>query len=113
MAFALGAGVFATTARGTSIQIVRAIARGIRAAELAAILRVVERPRAVHGGAIVPDHEIADAPGVAIDELRLGRVLRQIAKEQSPLRDRPVDDARLVRREIERAPARARDRADQ
>ena len=72
------------------------------AAQLAAVLRVVEGPRAVHRGAVVPDHEVADAPGMAVDELRLGRVLDQVAQEEPPLRDRPVDDPRRVRGYIER-----------
>src|SRR6266446_3613153 len=83
------------------------------AAELAAILHVVERPRAMHGGAIVPDHQVADPPFVTVDELPLGRVLRQVAQHQTPLRQRPVDDPRLVRCEIERAPERARDRPNE
>ena len=32
------------------------------ASQLAAVPGVVEGPRAVHGGAVVPDHEVADAP---------------------------------------------------
>src|SRR5213594_4145093 len=63
-------------------------------------------------GAVVPDDEIADAPGVTVDELRLGRGLHQIAEEQPSLRGGPVDDPRLVRRQIERAPERAREGSD-
>src|ERR1044072_8991848 len=42
-----------------------------RAAQLAAVALVVERPGAMHGAAIVPDHEIMRPPDVAIEELRL------------------------------------------
>src|SRR6266403_4093130 len=82
---------------------------GGHAAKLTAILRVVERPRAVHRRAVVPDHEVPDAPLVPVDVLALGRVLRQIVQEEAPLRDRPVDDARLMRGQVERAAAGARD----
>src|SRR5690349_1083898 len=47
------------------------------AAKLAAILRVVEWPRPVHRRPVVPDHEIADTPGMTINEFPLGRMLRQ------------------------------------
>jgi hypothetical protein len=53
--------------------------------QLPPVLPVVERTSAVHRGAIVPDHEVTDPPGMAVDELRLGRVLRQIAQEQPSL----------------------------
>src|SRR6266852_4296092 len=86
---------------------------GRHATELAAVLRVVERQRPMHRRALVPDHEIADAPGVTVDELPLGRVLHQVAEQQPSFGDRPVDDARLVGRQVERAPERARDGADQ
>ena len=33
----------------------------------------VERPRAVHGAAIVPDHQVALVPAVRMDERRLHR----------------------------------------
>src|SRR5262249_60831987 len=78
---------------------------GGHAAKLAAILRVVERRRAVHGRTVVPDHEVADAPGVTVDVLALRRVLRQVAQQKPALGDWPVDDARLVRGQVERAPA--------
>src|SRR5439155_25711303 len=82
---------------------------GGHTAKLATIFRVVERRRAVHGRTVVPDHEVADAPDVTVDVLALGRVLRQVAQQEPALRDRPVDDARLVRCQVERAPAGARD----
>ncbi len=81
--------------------------------ELAPVRRVVEGSGAVHGGAIVPDHQVADAPRVAVDELRLGRVLDQVAEEEPPLGDRPVDDPGRVRRDVERLAIGARDRPDE
>src|SRR5438094_8275060 len=86
---------------------------GRHAAQLAAILPVVERPGAVHRRAIVPDHQVPDAPFVTVHELPLGGVLRQVPQQKTPLRQRPVDDPRLVRREIERAAQRVRDRTDE
>ena len=39
---------------------------------------------AVHGAAVVPDHEIADAPSVAIYERRLRRELDQLEQQRCP-----------------------------
>jgi hypothetical protein len=47
--------------------------------------RVVVRSPAMHRGAVVPDDEIPDAPGVTVDELRLGRVLDQLAEDEPTL----------------------------
>ena len=74
---------------------------------------VVEGPRAVHGGAVVPDDEVAEAPRVAVHELRLGRVLDQVPQEEPALGHRPVDDPRRVRGDVERPAAGARDGADE
>src|SRR5712664_4342574 len=78
------------------------------AAKLASMSRVVEGAAAMHRGAVVPDHEVADAPAVPIDELRLCRVLDQVAKEQPSFGDRPADDLRRVRGEVGRSAPRAR-----
>src|SRR5207237_9107104 len=51
------------------------------AAQLAPMLRIVERPAAVHRGEVVPDDEIAHAPAMAVDEARLGGVLGEIAQQ--------------------------------
>src|SRR5213083_1538215 len=40
--------------------------------------QVVERGAAVHGAAIVPHHEVVDAPAVGIDELPPGGMLDQL-----------------------------------
>ena len=69
---------------------------GGHATELAAVLRVVEWPRAMHRGAVVPNHEVADAPGMAVDELRLGCVLYQVTEKEPRLGNRPVDDPRRM-----------------
>ncbi len=47
------------------------------AAQVAHLGRV-ERPRAMHGAAIVPDHQVALVPAVRVHELRLRRVLDQV-----------------------------------
>src|SRR5262245_34938703 len=66
-------------------------------AQLAAVLLVLEGARAMHRGPVVPDHQIADAPGLSIDELPLGGVLDEIAEQEPPLGQRPPDDAGGVR----------------
>jgi hypothetical protein len=38
----------------------------------------IVRPAAMHRTAIVPDHHVADAPVVPVDEHRLRRVRRQV-----------------------------------
>src|SRR5688572_33459836 len=43
------------------------------APQLAPVLQVLERRGPVHGAAIVPDDQVADPPGVPVDEPRLGR----------------------------------------
>src|SRR4029077_6527834 len=72
------------------------------ATQLAAMFAVVERSPAMHRGTVVPDHQIAHSPLVAIDELRLGCMLDQIAQQQPSLGHRPVDDARRMRGEVKR-----------
>jgi hypothetical protein len=46
----------------------------------------------VQQGAVVPDQEIALAPGVPVDEARLRREVRQLADEGAALVLRPADD---------------------
>src|SRR3954451_23924563 len=65
-------------------------------------LGLVERPAAMNRAAIVPDHEIADPPAVAVDEFGLCRVLDQLADQQHAVRHRPADDMRGMRGEIQR-----------
>src|SRR5579872_7180586 len=67
------------------------------AAQIAHFLQVIEAPRPVHHGAIVPHHQVADAPGMRIDELPLGRVLGQVADEGACLGNWPADDAADMR----------------
>src|SRR5262249_43972739 len=68
-------------------------------------LVTVEAPRAVHGAAVVPHHEIVDLPGVRVHELALGRVLGEIAQEYARLRHRPALDGSRVGGEEERLSA--------
>src|SRR5437899_3214995 len=42
----------------------------------------VERPRPMHGAAVVPDHQVALAPAMSVDELPLGGVLHQLHQQQ-------------------------------
>src|SRR5215472_6955068 len=56
---------------------------------------------AMHRVAVVPDDEIALSPSMAIDELPLGRVLGQIVQQQAAIRDRPADDVRCMRRQVQ------------
>src|SRR5262249_54778865 len=73
--------------------------------QLAAMLDVLEWGCPVHRAAVVPDDEVTDAPGVSVYELPLCGVLDQVAEEQPAFGHGPVDDARRVRRQIERAAA--------
>ena len=47
---------------------------------------------------VVPDHQIAEPPFVAVDETILGCVGAEIEQQQAPIRDRPADNVRAVRR---------------
>lgn len=46
----------------------------------------VEAVIAVHGRAVVPDHEVVLCPAMDVDELRLRRVFHQVADEGHGLR---------------------------
>ena len=79
-----------------------------RAPHVAHVIRCLEGRGAVHGAAIVPDHQIADLPLVAVDELRLRCEFDQLAKQRLSLLDRYADDVRCVRGNIQRVPRRTR-----
>ena len=74
------------------------VTRGLRnvegrhSAELAPVPRIGKGPRAVHRGAVIPDNKIANAPRMAIHELRLRGVFNQIAQQEPPLGNWPIDD---------------------
>src|SRR5512145_2075967 len=70
-------------------------------------LRLIVWPTAMHGAAIVPDDYIADPPAMAVDELVLRRVRRQIPQQQTPVGHRPAADVRCMRGEVERFALRA------
>src|SRR5437870_703496 len=72
-----------------------------------------ERARPMHRLAVVPHDEVADAPGVGVDELPLGGVLDEVAQEEARLRHRPAHDRAGVRGEVERLALRHRVRAHQ
>ncbi len=65
----------------------------------------VEPSGAMHGRSIVPHHQIAGSPAMAINELRLSRVFRQVAEKHSRLRDRPADECARVRGQEQRLAA--------
>src|SRR5579872_5811763 len=71
-------------------------------------LAFVVRPAAMHRVAIVPDDQIALAPFVAVDEASLRRMLLQVAEQQPPFGNRPADDVRPMRRQVQTLAARAR-----
>ena len=62
--------------------------------------QIVEVGAAVHGAAIVPDHQIVDAPAMGIDELALGGVRNELLDQRAAVRlpdmpkMRPAWDAR-------------------
>src|SRR5260370_23636079 len=62
-----------------------------RAAQVAHLVRGVERRGAVHGAAVVPDSQVPDLPLVAIDKLPLRREFHQYAEQSLALLDRHSD----------------------
>src|SRR6478752_8716124 len=63
-----------------------------RGAPHVAHLGVIETTNTMHDLPVVPHHEIMLPPLVRVDELRLRRVLHQVADEGTRLRHRPADD---------------------
>src|SRR5260370_37218881 len=51
------------------------------AAHVALVALVVEVQAAVHGAAVVPDHQVLHSPAMAVDELTLRGVLGQLFQE--------------------------------
>src|SRR5437763_9638637 len=80
-----------------------------RALHVAAEAQVVERRAAMHRAAIVPHHEITDAPAVGIDELPLGSVLDELVDQRTALRVAHAEDAAGMGGEIERLATGFRD----
>ena len=54
---------------------------GRDAAQIARMLRIVVGAPAMQRAAVVPDHQVADAPFVTINEVALRRVLHQVAQQ--------------------------------
>ena len=81
------------------------------AAQVARVLGIIVGAAAVQGTAVVPDHEVADAPVMAMDELALRGVLHQVAQQQPSIRHRPTEDVGGVRAHVERLALGARMRA--
>src|SRR3546814_48664 len=82
-----------------------------RATHVALVFGIIEWPGAVHGRAVVPDHEIIRAPFMAVDELILSRVLSQVAQQQAALRNENIDDVGGMRAKIQRPSSGPRNRA--
>jgi len=68
---------------------------------------------AVHGGAVVPHHEVADPPLVRVDELALGRGFGQVQQQRLGLGLGHAEDRARMRGEIDRFAPRARVHAHQ
>ena len=56
----------------------------------------------MHRAAIIPDHQVADPPFMAVDEFGPGRVQREVVEQNAAVGHRPPDDVRGVRRQVER-----------
>src|SRR5580704_3952355 len=83
------------------------------AAQVTRISRIVVGASAMQRATVVPDHQVADPPGVAMDELALRRVLHEVAQQEPALRHRPADDVRRMRSHVERLAPRSRMNANQ
>ncbi len=81
----------------------RAFAADGRAVHVAHLFRI-ERTRTVHGGPVVPHHQVPLLPFVRIDELTLRGVLDQVAQQGAGFRHRPADDGAGVGSQIQRFP---------
>ncbi len=68
---------------------------------------LIMRTAGIHRAAVITDDEIADPPFVAVDKFGPGRVRIEVVEQDAALRHRPADDARGVRRKIERFALRA------
>src|SRR6266702_4383970 len=74
---------------------------GERRAPHVAHLGVIVAPRAVHGDAVVPHHEVVGPPDMGVDELALRGVLGEVAQEGARLGHRPAFEAAGMAGEIE------------
>src|SRR5260221_2033395 len=74
-------------------------------------LREIEAPPAVQDAAVVPHHQIADAPGMAEDELALRPMLEQLGQQDAPLAQGATDDVRRMGADPEHIALRSRMRA--
>ena len=67
----------------------------------------------MHGLAVIPHHQIAEAPFMGMNKPALRRVLGQLANEVPGLGHLPADDSADMGREIDRLPPREGVLADQ
>src|SRR5690606_2550244 len=72
-----------------------------RASHVAGMAQVVEVGATVHGAAVVPDDEVADAPAMGVDEPRLGGEGHQAVHQRPTLGIVHAEDAADVRREVQ------------
>src|ERR1700730_6498529 len=101
--------VLPTRRRASAFMILRrllryrgSVALGRGAAQVAHRVQVVVAAHAMHGRAIVPDHQIVLGPFVRVDELALGGVLREVADEAHGLGPWPPQDGADMRRQEQR-----------
>src|SRR5260370_1134131 len=80
----------------------RPVAPGGGAAHVAHDGEIVETAHPVHGGAVVPDHEVVLRPAMGVDELGPGGVLREVADEGHRLGLRPTQDGPDMGRQEQR-----------
>src|SRR3546814_13211873 len=75
---------------------------------MARLRHVVVGDGAMHGAAVVPEHDIAQVPSVTIDEFMPGRMFEQETQDSVSLRLAQADDAaRESRIDVKRLAARA------
>src|SRR5579871_487840 len=71
----------------------------------ALVARAVVGRGAVQQAAVVPDHQVADAPVERQAEARLDDEVVELAQQRAALLDRPADDVRGMRAGVDRLAA--------
>src|SRR4051812_7137989 len=72
-----------------------------RTSQLAVMRGIVESGAPMHGREVVPDDEIAGAPFVAVDEVRLRRLRHEVPDQQSAFGDRPLHHLESMRSDVD------------
>src|SRR5580704_4853535 len=71
-------------------------------------MSIVVWATAMHRAAVVPNHEIAGPPFMAVDEFGPGCVESEVVQQYPPVGHRPTDDVRGVRRQVQCLTVRSR-----